>query len=174
MLYGLLCQHLISRCHKNTVLVQEVLNWLNQTIRNLMPSLSVCDKDLQPMRADCQKLLMFTSKFLGLVYISEPRDWLACSVGPRTNCLWHHFHGTQLQATFYVTCLCVCVSVRDGIERGTWFCSGLVSLFSFVIYHVKMSKYHGWQMGSMCNQLSSFNEPIRFVGGLLSVVFKML
>lgn len=50
-----------------------------------MLSLSICDKDLQPVRANCQKLLMFTSKFLGLVYIYKPRDWLACSVGPRTN-----------------------------------------------------------------------------------------
>ncbi len=50
-----------------------------------MLSLSTFDKDLQPVQANCQKLLMFTSKFLGLVCIYEPQDWLASSVGPRTN-----------------------------------------------------------------------------------------
>lgn len=50
-----------------------------------MLSVSVCDKDLQPVQDNCQKRLMFTSNVPGLVCIYEPQDWLASSVGPRTN-----------------------------------------------------------------------------------------
>lgn len=108
-----------------------------------MLTVSICDIDLQPARADCQKLLTFASKFSGLVCICEPQDWLASTVGPRTNRLWHHLHSTLLQATFYFECVCVSACVLGKEGRGGWFCCGLVSVFCCVMYHVKESKYHG-------------------------------
>lgn len=82
----------------------------NQT---LMLSLSFCDKDLQPVRASCQKLLVFTSEFLGLVYVCEPRDRLACGVRPRTNRLWHRLCGAQLQSHLLLhACVCVRAHAR--------------------------------------------------------------
>ena len=114
-----------------------------------MLSVSIFDKDLQPVRAHCQKRLTFTSKFLGLICIHEPQDWLASSVGPRTNRLWHHLHSTQLRATFYFVhvcvsvCVCVAVCVCGAVcVRERWFCCGLASVFCCVIYHVKKSEHH--------------------------------
>lgn len=78
--------------------------------KTLMLSLSFCDKDLQPVRANCQKLLAFTSEFLGLVYVCEPRERLARGARPRTNRLWHRLCGAQLQCHLLLhACVCVCV-----------------------------------------------------------------
>lgn len=139
-----------------------------------MLSLNACDKDLQPVRANCQKLLMFTSEFLGLVYICEPRDWLACSAGPRTNRLWHHLRGAQIAKPPSISYVCVCAC---GCVRGITddFAVGSLSVFCFVIYHVKESKVSKrWQISNMCNQLSSTNDPRSFfLPGLLSAAFSM-
>lgn len=69
--------------------------------QTLMLSLSFRDKDLQPARDNCQKLLAFTSEFLGLVYVCEPWDRLACGARPRTNRLWHRLRALNFKATFY-------------------------------------------------------------------------
>lgn len=119
-----------------------------------MLSESICDKDLQPVQANCQKRLMFTSKFLGLVCIYEPQDWLASSAGLMTNCLWHHLHSTQLQATFYFARVAV---LKQGVgeRRSRYLLWAGLSILLYNMSCYKVTASQTWQMGSMCNQLAS-------------------
>lgn len=125
--------------------------------QTLMLSLSFCDKDLQPVRANCQKLLAFTSEFLGLVYVCEPRDRLACGARPRTNRLWHRLCGAQLQSHLLLHgCECARAHTRARVPP-----HGFDSAFCCAMHHTlesKVSKW--WQIGNMCNQLSGANEPL--------------
>lgn len=122
----------------------------------LMLSLSFCDKDLQPVRANCQKLLAFTSEFLGLVYVCEPRDRLACGRRPRTNRLWHRLRGAQLQSHLLLhTCVRTCAHVRACLPQ-----RGLDSVLLRDTSRLESKVSKRWQIGNMCNQLSGANEPL--------------
>lgn len=129
-----------------------------------MLSVSICDKDLQPVLANCQKLSMFTSKFRGLVSIWKPQDWLATSVRPRTNHFWHHLHSTQLQATFYFVC----------VERRRWFCFGLVSVFCGAICRVKRSHIiHNDKLVAAVNNFWALMSLLSCCGWCPSLAFSM-
>lgn len=123
----------------------------------LMLSLSFSDKDLQPVRANCQKLLAFTSEFLGLVYVCEPRDWLVCGARPRTNRLWHRLRGAQLQSHLLLhVCVRACAHVHACLLQ-----RGLDSVFAarYITLRVKGVKEMTNRQHVVINSLAA-NEPL--------------
>lgn len=82
-----------------------------------MLNVSICDKDLQPVQANCQKRLSFTSEFLRLVCIHEPLDWLASIAGAKDKSVVTPFLQHSI-ASRLLFCVLVCVRVRWGGEWG--------------------------------------------------------
>lgn len=113
-----------------------------------MLKVSICDKDLQPVQANCQKRLTFTSEVLRLVCIHEPLDWLASIAGAKDKSVVTPFLQHSI-ASRLLFCVLVCVRVRRvGVGSGGSLCHWLVSIL--VMYHIKKSQHHRADKWATC------------------------